>query len=78
VADERQDLEQELSELDSALAQLQHENAGESVELTHASQHQADVATELSDIERQDAVMQVLRNKRERVVARLAELGVSP
>jgi len=72
---ERQELEQELAELDSALAQLRHEDAGHSDELTHSSQHPADVATELSDLERQEAVMAVLANKRERVVARLGELG---
>lgn len=75
---ERQDLEQELAELDSTLAQLRHEDAGHSDELTHASQHPADVATELSDQERQSAVMGVLESKRERVVARLTELGAAP
>jgi len=74
---ERQELEQELSELDATLAQLRHEDAGHSDELTHSSQHPADVATELSDLERQEAVMDVLVRKRERVTARLGELGAS-
>lgn len=77
MGSEREELELELSELDSTVAQLRGEDAGHSDELTHASQHPADVATELSDVERQDAALQVLVDKRERVAARLAELGAA-
>lgn len=71
---ERQELEQELAELDSALAQLRHEDAGHSDELTHSSQHPADVATELTNVAEEDALIAGLEGKRNRVVARLTEL----
>ncbi len=71
---EQQDLEQELSELDSALRQLRHEDAHESDELTHLSQHPADVATELTNVAEEDALIAGLEGKRNRVVARLTEL----
>lgn len=72
---EQQELEQELAELDSTLTQLRHEDAGRSDELTQLSQHPADVASDIVDRERQEAVMRVLMDKRERVVARLGEIG---
>lgn len=72
--DVRSQLEQMLRELDSATATLEAEGAGESSELSHLDQHPADVASEVSDADRQDAVLESAGDQRAQVVAALQRL----
>jgi DnaK suppressor protein len=67
-------LEGLLADLDRSASTLTAENAGGSSELSHLDQHQADTATELSDKDREDALMGVVSTQREEVVAALGRL----
>ena len=67
-------LEGLLADLDRSASRLTAENAGDSNELSHLDQHQADTATELSDKDREDALMGVVSTQREEVVAALGRL----
>ena len=70
----RTTLEQLLRELDSATQTLEGEGAGESSELSHHDQHPADTATEIADVDRQDAIIEAAGDQREQVLAALARL----
>ena len=72
--DVRNQLEQMLRELDSTTATLEGEGAGESSELSHHDQHPADTATEIADVDRQDAVIEAAGDQRAQVEAALARL----
>jgi DnaK suppressor protein len=72
--DARAQLEQMLRELDSATATLEAEGAGESEELTHLSQHPADTASEVSDADRENALLENNDDQRAQVVAALQRL----
>lgn len=70
----RAQLEQMLHELDNATATLESEGAGESSELSHVDQHPADTASEVSDADRENAVIEAAGSQRAQVVAALARL----
>lgn len=72
--DVRSQLEQMLRELDSATSTLEGEGAGESSELSHLDQHPADTASEISDADRENAVIEAAGDQRAQVVAALARL----
>jgi DnaK suppressor protein len=74
LQDVRAQLEQMLRELDSATATLEGEGAGESEELTHLGQHPADTATELSDADRENAIIEAAGDQRAQVVAALQRI----
>ncbi len=74
LQDVRAQLEQMLRELDSATTTLENENAGESEELSHFDQHPADTATELSDADREMALLENADDQRAQVVAALQRL----
>lgn len=72
--DVRSQLEQMLRELDSATSTLEAEGAGESSELSHLDQHPADTATEISDADRENAVIEAAAHQRAQVVAAIVRL----
>ena len=72
--DVRNQLEQMLRELDSTTATLEGEGAGETSEISHHDQHPADTATEVADVDRQDAVIEAAAEQRAQVEAALARL----
>jgi DnaK suppressor protein len=72
--DVRNQLEQMLRELDSTTSTLEGEGAGESSELSHHDQHPADTATGVSDVDRQDAIIEAANDQRAQVLAALARL----
>jgi RNA polymerase-binding transcription factor DksA len=74
LQDVRTQLEQMLRELDSATTTLENEHAGESEELSHFDQHPADTATELSDADREVALLEAADDQRIQVVAALQRL----
>ena len=67
-------LEGMLADLDRSASTLTAENAGDSSELSHLDQHQADTATELSGKDREDALLEVVSAQRREVVAALCRL----
>ncbi len=72
--DVRSQLEQMLRELDSATRTLQSEGAGESSELSHVDQHPADTASEVSDADRENAIIEAAGDQRAQVSAALERL----
>ena len=72
--DVRNQLEQMLRELDTTTSTLEAEGAGESSELSHFDQHPADTASELSDADRENAVIEAAGDQRAQVVAALQRL----
>lgn len=72
--DARQQLEQMLRELDSSTAVLEAEGAGESSEISHVDQHPGDTASELTDADNQNALLENSADQRAQVVAALARL----
>ena len=70
----RTQLEQVLRELDAATAVLEGEHAEDSSELSHVDQHPADTATEISDLDRENAVLEHAEERRAEVQAALARL----
>ena len=70
----RQSLEQMLREIDSATATLEAEGAGDSSELSHLDQHPGDVASELMDADRQNALLDNSAQQRAEVVAALQRI----
>lgn len=72
--DVRAQLEQMLRELDNATSTLEAEGADESSELSHVDQHPADTASEVSDADRENAVIEAAGEQRSQVVAALARL----
>jgi RNA polymerase-binding protein DksA len=74
LQDARQQLEQMLSELDAATTTLENEGAGESSELSHLDQHPGDTASELSDTDREVALIEAAGDQRAQVKAALARI----
>lgn len=74
LQDARAQLEQMLRELDSATATLEAEGAGESQELSSLDQHPADTATELSDADRENAILEAAGDQRAQVAAALRRI----
>ena len=72
--DARNQLEQMLRELDTTTSTLEAEGAGESSELSHFDQHPADTASELSDADRENAVIEAAGDQRAQVVEALKRL----
>jgi DnaK suppressor protein len=69
----RQRLEQLLTELDDSSRTLAAE-AGDAGELTHVDQHSAEAASELTEMERDGAVLAVVAGQRQEVLDALARL----
>ncbi len=67
----RSRLEQMLAELDESAATLEAEMVGDSGELSTLDQHPADSATDLSDADREEAILEVVTGQREQVRAAL-------
>ena len=72
--DARQQLEQMLREIDSSTAVLEAEGAGDSSELSHSDQHPGDTASELTDADNQNAVLEHSADQRAQVEAALARI----
>lgn len=70
----RSRLEQLLVELDSTAQVLEAEGAGDSSELSHNDNHPADNASELSDADREGALLEGVAGQRAEVVAALARI----
>jgi DnaK suppressor protein len=70
----RTQLEQVLRELDAATTTLEAEDAGASTELTHVDQHPAETASEITDLDRENAVIEHAAAHRAEVEAALARL----
>ena len=69
----RQRLEQLLTELDDSTRTLAGEN-GDTGELSRLDQHPAEAASELTEMERDDAIQTIVAGQREQVVEALARL----
>jgi DnaK suppressor protein len=74
LQDVRAQLEQMLRDLDTSTQTLEDEHAGEDTELSHFDQHPADTATEISDADRQNALLENNDDQRAQVVAALQRL----
>jgi DnaK suppressor protein len=70
----RQSLEQMLREIDSATAILESEGAGDSSELSHVDQHIGDTASELTDADNQNALLENSAGQRAEVEAALKRI----
>ena len=70
----RQSLEQMLREIDSATAILEAEGAGDSSELSHVDQHAGDTASELTDADNQNALLDNSAQQRAEVEAALKRI----
>jgi DnaK suppressor protein len=70
----RQQLEQMLRELDSATTTLEGEGAGSSTEISHIDQHPGDTASEITDADHQNALLENSAGQRAEVVAALGRL----
>ena len=70
----RQSLEQMLRELDSATSILEGEGAGDSSELSHIDQHPGDTASELQDVDEQNALLENSAAQRAEVEAALSRI----
>lgn len=70
----RQSLEQMLRELDSSTTTLEAEGAGDSGELSHIDQHPGDTASELTDADNQNAILENNADQRAQVEAALARI----
>lgn len=69
----RQRLDQLLTELDDSSRTLAAE-AGDTGELSHVDQHSAEAASELTEMERDGAVLAVMAGQRQEVLDALARL----
>ena len=74
LQDARQSLEQMLRELDSTTTTLEAEGAGDSGELSHIDQHPGDTASELTDADNQNAILENNADQRAQVEAALARI----
>ena len=74
LQDAREQLEQMLTELDAATATLEGEGAGDGSELSTHDQHPADNASELSDSDRENAILEAAADQRKQVEAALARI----
>ena len=72
--DTRQQLEQMLHEIDSTTQVLLAEGAGDSSEISHVDQHPADTASEISDADNQNAVLENNADQKAQVVAALQRI----
>lgn len=72
--DPRARLHAMLSDLDQTMRTLDGEHAGEVDALSSIDQHPADLASEVADGEREDAILAVARAQREDVLAALQRL----
>jgi len=72
--DARQQLEQMLREIDSSTAVLEAEGAGDSSELSHSDQHPGDTASEVTDADNQNALLEHSADQRTQVQAALARI----
>ena len=70
----RTTLEQLLRELDSATSTLEGEGAGQSSELSHVTQHPGDVGTEVSDNDREVALLEAADGRRAEIEAAIARI----
>ena len=70
----RQSLEQMLRELDAATSTLEAEGAGDSSELSHVDQHTGDTASELTDADNQNALLENSAEQRAEVEAALQRI----
>ena len=70
----RADLEQVVRESDAAIAALEAEEAEESSELSSVDQHPADIATDISEADREEALIDAAVLRREEAQAALARL----
>ena len=70
----RTQLEQMLRELDSATQTLESEGAGENSELSHITQHPADVASDIADSDREAAVLERADDHRTEVQAAIGRI----
>ena len=73
LQDAREQLEQMLTELDAATATLEGDT-GDSGELSSHDQHPGDNATELSDTDREKAILEAAADQRKQVEAALARI----
>ncbi|MHB2024226.1 MAG: TraR/DksA C4-type zinc finger protein [Mycobacteriales bacterium] len=71
---QRKRLEERLAELDGSTSVLQGEH-GDPGELSDYDQHPADSATNLSDTDREEAVLEIVNRERHAIVAALARLN---
>lgn len=69
-------LEQLLADLDQSAATLEGEMAGDSGELSTLDQHPADSATDLSDADREEAILEVVNGQRDQVRAALHRIDL--
>jgi len=74
VQDARQQLEQMLSELDTATTTLENEGAGENSELSHVDQHPADTASDVVDLDRENAMLEAAEDQRGQIREALARI----
>ena len=74
LQDARQQLEQMLHELDTATTTLENEGAGDSSELSHVDQHPGDMASEMVDADREQAMLEAADGQREQIRAALARI----
>ena len=74
TSDARSQLEQMLRELDSSSATLEAEGAGDSSEISHVDQHPADTASEITDADQQNALLENSAEQRAQVVAALQRI----
>ena len=72
--DARQQLEQMLREIDSATEVLENEGAGDTSEISHVDQHPGDVASEFTDADNQNALLENSADSRAQVLAALARI----
>ncbi|GAC1445212.1 MAG: hypothetical protein NVSMB55_25010 [Mycobacteriales bacterium] len=74
VQDARQQLEQMLRELDTATTTLEAEGAGENSELSHVDQHPADTASDVADLDRENAMLEAAEEQRAQIREALARI----
>lgn len=70
----RTQLEQMLSEIDTATVTLENENAGQTSELSHVHQHPGDVGTDVADADRETALIERADTHRAEIVAALGRI----
>ena len=70
----RTQLEQLLVELEATTATLEHEGIAEADDIGHVEQHQADTASELSDKDRERALIKAAEERMVEVMAALVRL----
>ena len=73
LQDAREQLEQMLTELDAATATLENEGAGDSGDLG-SDQSTSDTASEMSDADREQAILEAAADQRTQVAASLARI----